>query len=318
MAATNGRVPHRFQKAEDLAKKAEEAAISYLTVTYRFEPWLGTVRKVKGEDAASISYVLDSDQRATTTTTKLYDWEAIPSLRALKDFKAEAKKWLDRKTLVWPGDGRLIKKTFIPKFEEKVKEYQEQLIPLAAAVQADRDIIIKRDRHRRGKAFQMSDYPDDLSKHIGLLKFYGAVHIPEELKEISDSFAAAEAASRAMLILGGVQINEQAFLENFRAMVVNLIDKLTLPKPGEKKVLREAAVENLQEFCSNLSDVMAWGDSELEELAMIAGETLNGLKASDLKHNMKIKITVREKLKEVAARLKEINPPQPSLPLVVG
>src|SRR4051812_46728513 len=90
------------QKIDAQAKKAEEAAQSYVKCSLSFE-WPGASRAVKGGLKDEITNNLEASDKAVSASTRMYDWrnEALASIRALK---REAAAYWQGLTVAWPEE----------------------------------------------------------------------------------------------------------------------------------------------------------------------------------------------------------------------
>jgi len=212
----------------------------------------------------------------------------------------------EKSTLPYVEDGvRLLRKDGVEVFEAKMGEHAKELTRLAVEVQSARAEIIAEARVRRGKAFNLGDYPADLSSLFGLSWSYDVLTVPEALREVGGGAYAAEQARHAARLLGAVQLAEEAMMGELAGLLDRLSGQLAPPVGNERKPVTTAAVEGLRELCSTFAMSLGWGADDLEDIAQEAGEAIAGVELNELRRNWQRRGEVREKLLAVRARIGE-------------
>lgn len=297
--------------SEERSRKASEVCQRFVKSSVSWSPWPGRSRAVGAGLRTEWAGSLGAEVSSVRGGTELYDW-AHPSLAACVALKREVAAWWERTAPVaWPWEHgcRLLPKGEVDAFEGNMTLFGHRLASAARVVQASRDELVGDARKRRGRAFDPSHYPEDLSQAFGLTWGLDVLAVPEQLRDISSSAYAAEQARQAMRVVGAVQMAEESFTAELLRMVTDLGGRLQEPVPGGKRApVHESTVRKLTDFLGRFSEMLAWGSDDLEEVVTEARGVLSGLGVEDLRRDAGVRADVSARFASVAQHLSTLLP----------
>jgi hypothetical protein len=287
-------------EASSIAARAEKLQALYTGSRVRFH-WLGQSRKIEKTLHRKVENLVKSE--SVRATTRLYNWER-PCLAQLNSCRTAVKSWWRSHTAPYIEEGvRLLPRTQVHVFEEVMAESLAELQTLAQLAQEERDEILQEAQVLRGRAFDLRDYPEDLSRGISLDWRFQDLEPPKYLKKLSESAYAADVARHGLRMAMAVELAEESFARELKDMVDNLLGKLDPPEEGKRTIIKDAAVENLHTFFSRFAEICQWGADDLEEIVEEAKEVMAGIDPEDLRRSKKIKKDVGEGLSRVSEKL---------------
>jgi hypothetical protein len=207
-------------------------------------------------------------------------------------------------TLPYPQEGiRLIKQSDIAAFEDKMREYKDQLSAAAANLQLEYDSIKEAAREKLGDLFNSSDYPPTLDGVFDVRWEYPPVEPLNYLMTFNPELYQQEQSRVQQRFETAVVLAENAFAEQFQEMIAHLIERLTDEPDGTKKTFKASAVENFQEFYQNFQRMNVRSNAQLEGLIRQANELVAGIDVKDLRKNNSLRQTLTNQMAGVKTAL---------------
>ena len=241
---------------------------------------------------------MDAEEDSITAGKMIYDTR-LPAIRAINSKRGEIKEWWEEETLPYAQDGvRLLPKNRVEWFNARMQLRRQELFILAADVQYQRDLIVEDAMKRLGEAFNLLNYPDDLSISYGMEWSFPSL---EPAGDLPPQIYEQQAAQIRGKLEEAVQLAEQAFLIQFLELVESLHERLTPGADGARKVFRDSAVNNFQEFFTRFQKLSLGSNQELETLVSSAKELVFGIEPKELRKGH----LLREEVSTGLSRIKD-------------
>jgi hypothetical protein len=207
-------------------------------------------------------------------------------------------------TLPYPQDGvRLIKQADVIAFEDKMREFRERLAAAAANLQLEYETIKNASREKLGELYNPSDYPATLEGVFDVRWEYPPVEPPNYLMTFNPELYEQEQQRIQQRFESAVVMAENAFAEQLQEMVEHLIERLTDDPGGDKKVFRNAAVENFKDFYENFRRMNVRSNAQLEGLIQQANDLVSGVDVKELRANKNLRQDLSQQMSQVKTAL---------------
>ncbi|MBX9678913.1 MAG: hypothetical protein K2X38_09110 [Gemmataceae bacterium] len=251
--------------------------------------------------------------------------QAAESFGAESDFLSARKKLLDTKhpaykdvtavrgkmlayhksvSLPYPEPGvRLIRRDRLDAFQHQMEDFKEELQDAVERLQQRYDELKDSARQRLGHLFSHDDYPASLEGLFAVERDFPNVEPPGYLMQLSPELFEQEKARVAGRFQEAVQMAEQAFLGEFSRLISHLTERLSGSPGGEKKVFRDSAIANLVEFFDRFKDLSVGSNQQLEEMVGRAQRLVQGVEASELRTDDKLRQQIAMQLSRVQSSL---------------
>jgi len=265
--------------------------------------WLGTQRKLSDAQTKQAADTFDASTDLVTASKKLIDTKN-PTYKTLTAIKSQVWSYWRTMTLPFPQLGvRLIRQADVEAFETRMREFREQLMAAAANLQLEYDTLKNAAREKLGGLYNPSDYPATLEGVFELSWEYPAVDAPNYLMTFNPELYAQEQNRIQQRFEAAVVMAEDAFAEQLQEMVAHLIERLTDKPDGERKVFRNAAIENFKEFYDNFRRMNVRSNEQLDGLIRQANDLVAGVDVKDLRENKDMRQNLSRQMAEVQTAL---------------
>jgi hypothetical protein len=263
--------------------------------------WMGTQRKLSDAQTKQAADTFEASTDLVTASKKLIDTKN-PTYRVLTAIKSQVWSYWRSMTLPFPQNGiRLIKQSDVAQFEQRMREFRDQLQAAAANLQLDYDTLKNAAREKLGSLYNPSDYPATLEGVFELTWEYPAVDAPNYLMTFNPELYAQEQDRIQQRFETAVRMAEDAFAEQLQDMIAHLIERLTDKPDGERKIFRDAAIENFQEFYNNFRHMNVRSNAELENLIRQANDLVSGVDVKELRKDQN-----RDMRQNLATQMSEV------------
>jgi hypothetical protein len=200
-----------------------------------------------------------------------------------------------------------VKLIAVDEFEQQIAEYNRWLddegVP---ALVRDWDRAVVQAREDLGRAardlgidnpWRKDKYPNpgDLRSRFGIEHSWVTFGVPETLP---DEIRAREAIKIEAKYADAAEKIEQAVMEGFQDILRHAIEQLT-PRPGEKKVVKQALVDNFRAFCDSFRFRNLNDNAELDQMVAQAEGILSGTSAQQLRDNSRVRSNVVREMSKV-------------------
>lgn len=264
--------------------------------------WFGIQKGLTADQKAAAAEQFDAEHDVISASKKLLDTRH-PAFRAVNAVRTKIIAFWKKTTLPFPEPGiRLIRRDDLEDFGHVLDEYCDNLAEAVAALDLHYGELRISAARRLGALFNPADYPERLS---GLFRFdwdFPSVDPPEYLMRLSPRLYAEECRRITARFEEAVRLTEQAFTEEFARAVSHLCERLSSPE-GEKKIFRDTAVENLQEFIGRFRHLSIGSNVDLDRLVTEAQQIIGDVQPKNLRDQESLRRHVASELSRVQASL---------------
>lgn len=265
--------------------------------------WLGTQRKLSDLQTKQAADTFHATTDLVTASKRLIDTKNT-TYRTLTAIKSQASSYWRSMTLPYPQEGvRLIKQSDAVAFEDKMREYKEQLSAAAANLQLEYEALKVQSREQLGDLFNPLDYPPTLEGVFEIKWEYPPVEPPNYLMTFNPELYAQEQSRIQQRFEAAVIMAEDAFAEQLQEMIAHLIDRLTDEPDGTKKKFRPSTIENFKEFYDNFRNMNVRSNAQLEGLIHQANALVSGVEPGDLRKNSELRRSLSQQMTTVKTAL---------------
>lgn len=265
--------------------------------------WLGTQRKLSDLQTKQAADTFHAATDLVTASKRLIDTKNA-TYRTLTAIKSQASSYWRSMTLPYPQEGiRLIKQSDVAAFEDKMREFKEQLAAAASNLQLEYESIKEAAREKLGDLFNPLDYPPTLEGVFGIRWEYPPVEPPNYLMTFNPELYAQEQSRIQQRFEAAVVMAEDAFAEQLQEMISHLIERLTDEPDGTKKQFRASAVENFKDFYENFRRMNVRSNAQLETLIQRANDLVAGVDPADLRKNSDLRQNLSQQMTTVKTAL---------------
>ena len=265
--------------------------------------WLGTQRKLSDVQTKQAADTFHAATDLVTASKRLIDTKNA-TYRTLTALKSQASSYWRSMTLPYPQDGiRLIKQSDIAAFEDKMREFKEQLAAAASNLQLEYESIKEAAREKLGDLFNPADYPPTLDGVFDIKWEYPPVEPPNYLMTFNPELYQQEQSRIQQRFETAVIMAENAFAEQLQEMIAHLIERLTDEPDGTKKTFKASAVENFKEFYDNFCRMNVRSNAQLEGLIRQASDIVSGVDVKDLRKDGTLRQNLSAQMSTVKSAL---------------
>lgn len=288
-----------MKKTIDLMQKTVALVVTFSSV--------GNRRKVH-----SGQIEVDADKAWLAVSKKLIECDEYEAIGRLD---SEVKSYLDARAL--PS---LLKRGIYLLPIPMVKDVDDQLrryVELRKEC-VERLIVVYR-KHvdeaegRLRELFERTDYatPEQLHAGFSLTWQFTSFNTPASLQQVSRELYEKEKEKNEALWKDANEACQQLLRQNMGEMVDKLVDKLTPGEDGKKKIFRNTAITNIQEFLSTFDMRNVTDDSKLKAIVDKARALLSGVDPEQLRTEEGLRDAVRngfEKIQSSMSGMIEVKP----------
>ena len=265
--------------------------------------WLGTRKSLNPDQRAEAAQPFDAQGQYLSAGKKLLD-TSHPAFKAVTAIRSKISTTWKGMSLPFPEPGiRLIRRDQIDEFISLLESYRGELADAVANLDVYFEELKSTASERLGRLFNQADYPASL---VGLFEVtwdFPSVEPPDYLRELNPALYEAEQARVASRFDEAVQMAEAAFLENFSKLVGHLTERIGGGVDGERKVFRDSAIGNLQEFFERFRSLNVGSSAQLDDLVAQAQQAVRGVAAKDLRGNGELRQQLATDLSRVQSAL---------------
>lgn len=290
---------------------ARRLQTSFAAVRVSFT-WLGVRKTLTPGQKAQAAESFGAEEKYLSAAKKLLD-TSNPLFRDVTAVRNRILSYWKGMTLPYPEPGlRLIKQDQVDPFDQQVRSLQEELDHAVQRLDEHYDALKDAARQRLGTLFNDADYPPTL---VGLFQVeweYPSVEPPEYLMRLSPQLFEAEKQRITARFDEAVRLAESAFTAEFGQLVNHLTERISGTGPdSQKKVFRDSAITNLQEFFSRFKSLNVHSNAQLDELVETAQKAVQGITAQDLRDQDSLRKQVNAQMAGVLSTLDGLLVDQP-------
>lgn len=265
--------------------------------------WFGVRKSLTTEQKSHAAESFGAAGDFLSARKKLLD-TAHPVYRALTAIRGRIRATWIGVTLPYPEPGlRLIRQDRIPTFHETLQDLRTELHEAVASLEACYAELKEAARQRLGQLYNADDYPATLQGGFDLTWDFPSVEPPDYLLQLSPGLYEQERARVMARFEEAVRLAEQAFLTEFARLVTHLTERLSTDAAGERKVFRDSAVTNLQEFFARFRELDVRSNEQLDQLVTQAQRLVQGIAPQELRDNGSLRQQLATQMAGVQATL---------------
>ena len=265
--------------------------------------WLGTRKSLTAEQRAEAAQPFDAEGQYLSAGKKLLD-TAHPAYKAVTSIRSKiASVWKDM-SLPFPEPGvRLIRRDRIDEFVGLLTDYRSELAEAVSNLDQHYGDLKTAAAERLGRLFNPSDYPTTLVGLFDVSWDFPSVEPPDYLRQLNPTLYEAERQRVAARFDEAVQLAEQAFLDEFAKLISHLSERISGSEDGERKIFRDSAVGNLNNFFERFKSLNVRSNDQLDSLVAQAQQVVRGVGARDLRGSGDLRQRVASELSQVRTAL---------------
>jgi len=228
--------------------------------------WMGTRKTLSADQRAEAAQPFDAEGGSLSAGKKILE-TAHPAFKAVTSIKSKIASTWKAMSLPFPEPGvRLIRRDQIDEFVGLLEAYRGDLADAVANLDRHYEELQATAAERLGRLFNHDDYPATLVGLFDVAWDFPSVEPPDYLRDLNPALYEAERARVAARFDQAVEMAETAFQEEFAKLVSHLSERIAGGADGERKVFRDSAVGNLQEFFERFKSLNVSSNAQLDEL----------------------------------------------------
>jgi hypothetical protein len=264
--------------------------------------WLGTRKTLTADqkEKAAAPFSADGDQISASKrllNTKHERWRAVSGIRA------EARAWWVNNTLPFPEKGiRLIRRDRLDEFAGKMAALAAELEGQVRALDAHYDELRTEAKEKLGTLFNPLDYPGTLEGCFKIEWDLPSVEPPDYLAQLNPALFEQEKARMIARFEEAGRLAEQGFAEELAKLTSHIAERLT-DGPEGRKVFRDSAIENLNDFFDRFKALSVTSDGALDKLVEDAKKLVAGVDAKDVRKDESLRTELAKSMAAIAEKI---------------
>lgn len=296
--------------ADDVAEQSPPArrlARTMAAVRVSFT-WFGVRKTLTPQQRSEAAEGFGAEGNYLSATKKLLDTRH-PDYRGVTAVRGRAVHYWRGVSLPYPEPGlRLIRQDRVKDFDERLTQLRGELEDAVARLDGRYEELKSAARVRLGRLYNAADYPPSLAGLFDLQWEFPSVEPPSYLLQLNPAVYEQEKARVAARFEEAVKLAEEAFTSEFAKLVSHLIERLGSDTGGgdvggEKKVFRDSAVTNLQEFFQRFKSLNVRSNDELDDLVETARQAISAVRPQELRDSADLRQQVSSQLATVRSVL---------------
>lgn len=265
--------------------------------------WWGTTKTLSKQQKQEAANCFQADRDIISASKRLVD-RRNDLFRRLTSLRNDIRNYWCSRTLPYVEDGtRLIRRDIVERFSEEMAAYRQQLISAVEDLHNNFDQIREDAKKSQGSLYNEHDYPEDIRKLFDVKWTFPSVDPPSYLEDLSPKLYEQEKQRIQAQFTQTVLLIEQAFAAEFHQMLVHLQEKLSPAQDGQKKIFRDSAVTNVQDFFQRFQSMSIGSNKELDNLVSQAELILSNKDPKDLRTNESMQLAIQGQLKSITEQL---------------
>ena len=261
--------------------------------------WWGTHKSLTSQQKEEVGMTCGADARFLTAGKRLVDTrhEAFRNLTAIRSRLGSYWRGL---TLPFTEPGiRLLKQADIQTFVHTMEGFRDELVEAESALNTVYDEIKADARRRLGRLYNPGDYPPEVRGLFGVEWDFPSVEPPSYLMQLDPDIYRQEQERVAQRFEEAVHLAEQAFISEFAKLVSHLAERLGNGEDGERRIFRDSAVTNLEEFFNRFRQLNVRSNEDLDHLVEDAREMVRGVTPQSLRQNGQLRVQIASQMNQM-------------------
>jgi hypothetical protein len=266
--------------------------------------WWGVQRTLTSEQKAQAAQAFDAEGAFLSAGKKLLDTKHT-AFRAVTAIRTKVTDYWKGLSLPFPEPGvRLIKLDDVESFDRQMADFKGELDDAVVNLNRHFEDLKRAASQRLGSLYNPCDYPETLIGLFGVAYEFPSIEPPQYLVQLAPGLYEREQERVRARFEEAVRLAEQAFLDQFAAVVNHLTERITgTNDDGSQKIFRDSVVENLTDFFERFRSLNVRSNQQLDDLVAQAQRAVRGVDAQDLRDNDTLRIQVAAQLSRVQSSL---------------
>ena len=256
-------------------RAAQQLRVTMAAVRVSFT-WFGTRKTLTHSQKAQAAEPFGAEEKYLSAGKKLLD-TSNPLFREVTSIRNRIIARWKLATLPYPEPGvRLIKQEDLQGFDQDLRGLKEKLTTAVERLDEHYESLKQSARERLGSLYAEADYPTSLAGLFDVSWEFPSVEPPEYLLRLNPELYQQERDRITARFDEAVRLAEEAFTAELSRLVGHLTERIN-GADGEKKVFRDSAIGNLQEFFSRFQAMNVHSNGQLDELVETAKRAVQGV-----------------------------------------
>ena len=205
-------------------------------------------------------------------------------------------------TIPYPEKGiRLLRKDRVQEFTTRMDEIKAKLAVVVVELQNVYPQLREAAKEALGALYDENDYPASIEGRFAIEYEWPNVDPPEYLKQINPALYQEQLDKMRQRFSEAIRLTEEGLAIELQKLIAHLCDRLTPGEDGKPKMIRESAVENLNEFFKKFTEINLGDTGGLKGLV----EQAKGVLANQNVEALRKDVTARQSLAEAMAAVKQ-------------
>lgn len=307
----------RPSRRSQLVSPSQRLRTSFAAARVSFT-WFGVRKSLSSEQKAQAAESFGAEGQFISAAKKLLDTRD-EHFQAVTSIRHQIQSYWRNLSLPYPEPGlRLVRQDQVEPFNQQMHEYQAQLEEAVHRLDQRLEGLKAAARERLGSLFNPADYPNSL-RGLFLVEWdFPSVEPPEYLLRLNPELYQQEKARITARFEEAVRLAEEAFTAELAKLVDHLVERLGSDADGTKKVFRDTAITNLNEFFGQFKGLNVHSSADLDRLVETAQRAVAGIEPQAVRDSDSLRQHVSTQLSAVAASLDQMLVDQPRRRILRG
>jgi len=305
MTMTVDRSGRRPAPASTTTSAAQRLRLNFAATRVTFT-WFGTRKALTSEQKAQAADSFGAETAFFSAAKKLLD-NRHEAFQAVTAVRSQIISFWKGMSLPYPEPGvRLIPQDDLDKFNIRMSDLREELTAAVENLNRQFGQLKLAASDRLGRLYNPADYPPTLRGLFAVDFDFPSIEPPEYLLRLNPDLYQQERQRIAQRFDEAVQLAEQAFVAEFGKLVAHLTERLTADPSGERKIFRDTAVTNLNQFFNRFRSLNVRSNADLDRLVETAQRTLSGVDPTAVRNSESLRTQITTQLSAVQAHLDQM------------
>jgi len=292
VSVSRNKIPAKKRKAT----KHEALAPAVKEIHGKVMPLILSCRHFHARKRVSSETVkVDADKRWVGVTKKLLESD---ELNAVNKVLHEARAFLDSHALPAPlkKGVYMIPLEYVDKVNARLLELQQEHTKAIKCFAGEYESSIEAAKKRLGSLFDASDYMSvqELRRAFSMSWSYVSFDVPVSLEKVNKEIWEDE-QHKAEKTWNDARDAWQGLLrEQMQELVAHLVERLSPSKDGKKKIFRDSALGNLEEFLGTFDPRNIANDEQMKSIVGKVRGICKGVKLEDVREDERVREQVRQ------------------------
>jgi hypothetical protein len=268
--------------------------------------WWGVHRALTSQQKEELGAATAADARLLTAGKKLIDVRH-DAFRRLTSLRTRLGHYWRGVTLPFPESGvRLLRQADVESFVHALEGFRDELCEAEAALHAVYPQMQDDARQRLGRLYNPADYPLEIRDLFAVSWSFPSIEPPSYLLRLAPEVYEEERRRVAAHFDEAVRLAEQAFASEFARLLAHLTERLAPGPDGQRRVFRDSAVTNLQDFFARFAQLNVRSNPELDALVAQARQLVQGLTPQELRNQESLRQQVAATMTQVQTHVESL------------